>query len=326
MYRLIILTGLAVAVLLAGCAPARRDEPVSQDKSVRALKSIGRLLRESAQKLRGVEGIPFYKKKITRSLDYLRGGQLGENQFSALVDSIEHGGEEAIRHFKLHPISSLFGRFTDNSEGMIKILQNKINGLSLSQKEELDRLSMIDQSAAARFLKRHTDIADDKKFAELVRLQGLNLNRLNDAVIANHRLADAVAAELDVRGVLRRVDISKEALSSDLKLNSTNFALRETVFSTKNEADSYKFLQELSGVDVYKKGKVLHTLLTLGPDGKHLYRHLSPAEIKEIGPPLGEVLTRGVINPHPAVMRKPHLLPQHLREFYKTDQSKDIIF
>lgn len=160
------------------------------------------------------------------------------------------------------------------------------------------------------------------------------MSRLNDAVIANHRLADAIAAELDVRGVLRRVGVSKEALSSDLKLNSTNdlklnstnFALGEIVFSIRNEADSYKFLQELIGLiggdvynDVYNKGKVLHTLLTLAPDGKHLYRHLSPAEIKEIGHPLGEVLTRGVINTPSALMRKPHLFPQHLREFYKTD-------
>ena len=121
---------------------------------------------------------------------------------------------------------------------------------------------------AAAFLKRHTDIADDKIFARLVEQQGKNLDDFAEAVATNHRLADAVGVELasDSAYGLKRLDISAEQIASELKVSSANFNLGEIVFttSTKDTASGYKFIQELSDVDVYDEAYALHLLLHRG--------------------------------------------------------------
>ena len=153
---------------------------------------------------------------------------------------------------------------------------------------------------AAAFLKRHTDIADDKIFARLVEQQGKNLDDFAEAVATNHRLADAVGVELasDSAYGLKRLDISAEQIASELKVSSLDYRLGEIVFttSTKDAASGYKFIQELSGVDVYDEAYALHLLLHRGRDGKFAYQILRAEEIKKLGNPFERKFTKPVLS------------------------------
>ena len=293
MCRQIVLVGLAAAILLSGCK-LQKEEPVAQQKSV------GRILDAALPSGAFVN----LTSKLRKVRDLVSGAHyrgLEEHEFRKLVDSLMESGSEGIKHFKLLPVSQVLDKFTKTTRELSQRLGNKIDRLSLPQKKELDRLAEADSVAAAAFLKKHTDIADDKIFARLVESQGNNLDDLAGWVVTNHRLAEAVTVQLEAGGHLKRLGISADQVASELKVSSSEFGIEDIVFanSTKNTTDGYKFLQELSGVDVYDEASVLAMLLHRGEDGKHLYLHFSPEVIKKLGNPFDKVFTMPVIIHNP---------------------------
>ena len=134
-------------------------------------------------------------------------------------------------------------------------------------------------------------------------------------VLTNHRLADAVTAELQARGTLKKLGIEAEEVASELKVSSSEFDIEETVFVdyAKKSTDGYRLLQELSGVDIYYELHVLDLLLRRGPDGKFAYEALSAQEIKNLSkPPFYTRFTKPIFSGKYIEGQS----SEHLREFY----------
>lgn len=313
MYRQFFLAGLAAAVLFSGCK-LQKDEPVAQEKS------IGRILDTAFQGKVAAREFEYYTSRISKLVEgaLIRG--VREDQLSELAEMVVKSGSKGINNFKQDVIRKIFYDFVETSKEMGQRLSNKIEALPPSVKIEFEAkmgTADADYAVAAAFLRKHTDIADDKIFARLVEQQGKNLDDFAEAVVTNHRLADAVGAELANKGRyygLEGLNISAEQISSELKISSKDFYLEKILFttSTKKTTDGYKFLQELSGVDVYDEAHVLDLLLRRGKDGKPVYQTLSAEEIKKLGNPFDKKFTKPIINGK----YSERWSSEHLREFY----------
>lgn len=349
MYKLIVMTALTTTVLLLGCSTVHTEEPVAQQKSVRAVTSLGRQLLDAARKHNGRD-ITYYLKDIDEAVDagnfFLR-----EDHFRRLVNIIVDGGEPAIYHFKLAKINRVFKKLENTNYQIGHRLNDLFYNLDFRDREKFDRLVEKDPAKAAAFLRKanllpnideikrsHARLYPGARFTrkdmqpeidEIKRLaedQGETVDLLIRTVIANHKLAEAVTVDLEYRGILRRFELSSEAVSQELKVDLTYADLQGKVASLTDEnitvnnrtTVDFTFLEAFSGVDLDQKEEILRTLLTRGEDGKHLYRSLSAEEIEEIGWPLGLVFDKKIISLHPKYelehMRHYHA---HLREFIR---------
>ena len=310
MHRQIFWTGLAAVVLLCGCLP-HKEEPVAQQKS------IGRVLETAFQGKRGLQSLSLYAGKVAELTEVALTRGLREDQLRELATAVISGGSKGINNFKKAGIIKFIGEFTVVNTEIAKRMLRKIEGLSEPLKQELDKLAATAPEEAAAFMKKHTDIGDDEVFKRLVEQLGKNLDDFAEVVATNHRLADAVAVELasDSSYGLKKLGISAEQLASELKVSSADFLIDEAVFvsSAKNPADGYKFMQELSGVDVYDEASVLDLLLRKGKDGKHVYLNFSREDLIKLGNPFDKRFTK------PIISTDPKYASEHLREFYKTD-------
>ena len=314
MYKSIVLVGLTTAAMLSGCL-VRKDEPVAQQKN------IGRILDAAFQGKKGLQSLGYYASRVSDIVKRAHTGGLREDQLRELAAAVVSGGSKAINNFKKTGISKVFDEFVATSAEMTQRVQKKIDALPPPVKSELETkfaVGGVDHTEAAAFLKQHTDIADDKIFARLVEQQGKNLDDFAEAAATNHRLADAVGVELasDSAYGLKRLDISAEQMASELKVSTVDFHLGEIVFSTSKGASSgYRFIQELSGVDVYNEAYALHLLLHHGGDGKFAYQTLSAEEIKKLGNPFDKRFTKPVLSGK----YDKNWSSGYLRQFYETD-------
>jgi len=317
MSRQIFLIGLATAIMFTGCL-LRKDQPVAEEKS------IGRVLDEIAQgKKFGYKGVAFHVERVELSVvSALRNGGLGIVVLRQLAENVVMGGSKAIKTFKTAAVSKIFDKFANTSAQIAIRMGDKINALPAAIKSELDVKFAVqnpDYKEIAAFLKTHTDIADDKIFARLVKEQGEHLDDFAEAVATNHRLADVVGAEIGNRPIIYGVDgagISAEKITSELKISSDDYFLKEIMFETPNKSDTiagYKFVQELTGVDIGDEAAVLELLLRRGDDGKFAYQKLSPEEIKALGNPFDKHFTK------PLLTTDPKYAEDYLQQFYKTE-------
>jgi len=314
MSRQIILTGLATAVLFTGCK-LHKDEPVAQQKS------IGRILDAAFQVKKRAGDLATHVARVRIGVENAISKGLREDQFRGVVESVVMGGSKGISEFKKAGIRKIYGDFIETSGEMAQRLHDKMNALPPAVKSELDvkfAVPGVDYTEAAAFLKKHTDIADDKIFARLVTKLGKNLDDFAEAVATNHRLADAVGVELAIDSSygLKRMGISAEEMAAELKVSSNDFSIEEIVFNsaTKNPMDGYKFVQALSGVDVYDEAHALDLLLRRGNDGKFAYeKPVSSVEFKKLGNPFDKRFNK------PIISDDPKYASNHLRIFYKGD-------
>jgi len=330
MCRQIFMTGLAMTFLFMGCL-LRKDQPVAEQKS------IGRILDELAQgKKFGFEGAATHAKRVEYRVGQALDRGLREDHFRMLTKDIVMGGSEAIKEFKKASIRKIFDEFAKTSdeisERMVRIIDElpkearyEIEALALSKVEH----SVSSVEAVALNLKLHANIADDKIFVRLVNKQKKNLDEFAEAVATNHRLADAVGAEIanDASNYgLKKLGVSAEQISSELKLSSTDFDLDKIVFSydrwgnvriipigLDSTTEGYKFLQMLSGVNIDEEAKALDLLLRRRGGDDYDYKILGDEKIKEMGIPFEKYFTRPIFTTDPKHASK------HLLQFYKTD-------
>lgn len=317
MNRQFFLAGLALALMFAGCK-LHKEEPVAQQKNV------GRILDEALKGKKLLQDVPTHISKVRSGVKAAMSGRLSVGRFKDMVDSVLMGGSKAITEFKLAPLRNVFDEYVAITQEMTHRLAGKMEALPPAVKNELN-VSLarpdVNYTEAAAFLKKHTDIANDKIFARLVERLGHNLDEFAEAVATNHRLADAARAEFasanyDFKGL----PYSPEQIVSEMKISSKDFSLEKIVLNTAtdNPTDGYKYIQELSGVDVHDEAHVLDLLLRRGNDGKFAYESLSAAEIKKLGNPFDKKF----IEPFPDPALWPDAtkyMPEHLREFYKAD-------
>ena len=317
MCRQIFLTGLAAAILLSGCK-LHKDEPVAQQKS------IGRILDAAFQVKKRVGDVATHVSRVRVGVnDAIKKG-LREDEFRGVVESVVMGGSKGIAEFKAAGIRKIFDDYVATSGEMGERLANKMNALPPAAESELGikfAAPEVDYTEAAAFLKKHTDIADDKIFARLVEQQGKHLDDFAEAVATNHRLADAVQLELSLDSsydLLKGMGISAEELASELKVSSNDFYIEKVVFNsaTKNPTDGYKFLQELSGVDVYDEAHALDLLLRRGNDGKFAYETFpSSQEFKRLGNPFDKRFNKPILSGK----YDKEVSSDYLRQFYAAD-------
>ena len=154
----------------------------------------------------------------------------------------------------------------------------------------------------AAFLKTNTDVVDDKILARLVKKQGALLDDMAGAVATNHMLADAIGGVIGKESLglkLLPLDNTKQ-LASELKVSSKDFHLEEILFPNASDPTAgYKFVQELSGVDIGDEAAHLELLLRRGDDGKFAYQNLSAEEIKAIGNPFDKHFTKPILTTDP---------------------------
>lgn len=306
MCRQIFLTGLAMTILFTGCL-VRQDQPVAQEKSV------GRILDEiSGKGTRGAAKLTREADKVSKLIKKSTHTALREDEIRELADAVMSGGSKGINNFKTESISKVFDEFADKSNRMGDRLTSKLDELSSQHKIEINvMIASRNFAGAVEFLKKHSSIANDKVFKELVKSYGDSLDDFAEAVADNHRLADAVAAELasDSSYGLKKLGISVEHMASELKVGLKDFNLDALIApSGTDPAQSYKFLQELSGVDVYHEGAHLELMLRRGEDGKHVYLTLSDEQIKKLGNPFDKDFTKPVISTNYDQMSSEYLL------------------
>lgn len=316
MCRQFFLMGLAAVLLLTGCK-LYKDEPVAQEKN------IGRILDAAFQVKKRVGDLATHISRVRDGVNNAIKKGLREDEFRGVVESVVMGGSKGINEFKQAGISKIFDDYVATSGEMGERLANKMNALPPAAKSELDikfAAPGVDYTEAAAFLKKHTDIADDKIFARLVEQQGKHLDDFAEAVATNHRLADAVGLELALDSsynLLKGMGISAEELASELKVSSNDFGI-EMIFNsaTKNPTDGYKFLQELSGVDVYDEAHVLELLLRRGDDGKFAYETFpSSNEFKRLGNPFDKRFNKPILSGK----YDKEVSSDYLRQFYAAD-------
>jgi len=312
MSRQILAPGLAMTIVFTGCL-LRKDQPVAEQKN------LGRIL-DMAVKGKGVRGIADYAGIVRNLIEQALSKGLREDQLRVLADAVVNGGSEGIKQFKFTSLRKTLNEFIKINLEINQKLASKIDELPPPLKSEALRLDAMDNTDPVLFaalLKKNTGIADDKIFKRLVNTQGELLDDLAEGILTNHRLADAVGAELasDSSYGLKQLGLSTEQISSELKLSSTDTGLQTVLFTT-NKSDplvGYKIFQELSGVDVHDEAAVLKWLLQRGKDGKHVYLNFSPEDLKQLGEPFDKVFTK------PIITTDPKLASEHLRAFYEAD-------
>jgi len=316
MNRQIFLVVLATAFVFTGCL-LRKDQPVAEQKS------IGRVLDEAFKGKRALQNLGHYTSRINRLVEgaLIRG--LREDQIRELVEAVVKTGSKGINNFKKAGFVKIFDEYVDTSSKLAQRIADKVNALPPPIKSELNVNFAVpnpDYRELAAFLKTHTDIADDKIFARLVKEQGEHLDDFAEAVATNHRVADAVGAEIANNSGnygLKQLGISAEQITSELKVSSDDYFLKEIMFTTPDPDPlaGYKFLQELTGVDIGDEAAVLELLLRRGDDGKFAYQKLSPEEIKALGNPFDKHFTKPIINGKYSEAWS----SEHLQQFYKAD-------
>lgn len=315
MCRQIFLVGLAMTFLFTGCL-LRKDQPVAEQKS------FGRALDEAFQGKKGMASLKHYELKVSQLLDTGLKRGLREDEIRELADAVVSGGSKAINNFKKAVFVKIFDEYADTSAEIAQRMADKLNALPPPIKSELNVNFAVpnpDYREIAAFLKTHTDIADDKTFARLVKKQGEHLDDFAEAVATNHRVADAVGAEIandSGNYGLKRLGLSAEQMTSELKISSDDFFLERILFTTPAKSDpiaGYKFVQELSGVDIGDEAAVLELLLRRGDDGKFAYQKLSAEEIKALGNPFDKLFTKRIL------ITPKSLASDYLQQFYKTN-------
>ena len=266
MCRQILAAGLATAILFTGCL-LRKDQPVAQEKS------IGRTLDEVfGQGTRGAKKLADEAKTVGRLVDKAQRRSLREDEMRDLINAIVSGGSKGINSFKTRGISKILDDFKKSSADVQKKLNSKIDELPEPAKNEF---RLKDTAEKVEFMKKNTNIANDRIFKRLVKSQDKLLEKFNKAVATNHRLADAVGVEIaNTPGNygLKTLRISAEQLSSELKVSSNDFFAFHLHFATSPKGDvaeGYKLYQELAGINVYDKASELDKLLRSSAAGKY---------------------------------------------------------
>ena len=266
MGRQIFLIGLVTAILFSGCL-LRKDQPVAQEKS------IGRILDEVfGQGTRSATKLAEEAKKVSKLVKKAQRTNLREDELRDLIDAVVSGGSKGINSFKTTGISKILADFKKRSADVQNRLHSKIDALPEPVKNEF---RLKDTAEKVAFLKKNTDIAKDRTFKRLVKSQAKLLDDFVEAVATNHRLADAVGAEIAKTPGnygLTRLGISAEQISAELKVSSNDFFAFHLHFdiSPKGDvAEGYKLYQELAGIDVYDKASALDKLLRSSAAGKY---------------------------------------------------------
>ena len=266
MNRQIFLIGLATVIVFTGCL-LRKDQPVAQEKSV------GRILDEVfGQGTRSATKLAEEAKEVSKLVKKAQRKSLQENEMRDLISAVVSGGSKAIDSFKTTGISKILDDFKNRSADVQKRLYSKIDTLPQPVKNEF---MLKDIAEKVVFLKTHTNIANDRTFKRLVKAQGKLLDDFIKAVTTNHKLADAVGVEIANNSGnygLKRLNISAEQISSELKVSSNDFFASHLHFATSQKGDvaeGYKLYQELFGIDVYNKASALDKLLRSSAAGKY---------------------------------------------------------
>jgi len=310
MCRQVFLIGLAMAIMFTGCL-LRKDQPVAEQKS------IGRVLDEAFKGRKGLQSQEAYISAVRPNLQRGLTEGFDRNKLDSLGTVIIRGGSQGIVAFKTALISKIFDEFAVTSDMIAKRITSYYDLLSPSVRTEVDvKLFGADLNylEAVALLKKHTGIADDKVFARLVKKQGEHLDELAEGVATNHRVADALGAEIASRPdhfALKMSGVSVEEFTSELKVSSDDFFLKEIMFNTPDKSNplaGYKFVQELSGVDIGDEAAVLELLLRRGDDGKFAYQKLSAEEIKALGNPFDKHFTKPILADDPKLAADDYLL------------------
>ena len=320
MCRQVILTGLAAAVLLSGCI-LRKEEPVAQQKSV------GDALDKA---LRGKHGLDSLVEKANKVSELIEGvgltRGLREDQFIELVETLVVAGSRGIINFKKKNISKIFYAFSETCHDISRRLATKTDAWSQLRKAAFNWIPGEDIEEVAAFLKKHTDIADDKIFVRLVERLDKLFDDVAEAVVANHLVADAIGVELasDSKHYgLKSLGISPQQMVSELKASSADFRIDDLVFAiaTKTPTDGFNLIRELMGVDVwsdyvYMEVLVLRQLLTRGEDGEFAYK-LDYGKNVIMNRPFDKKFTKPIISGKYSGNYSDSWSTQYLREFYK---------
>ena len=316
MCRQIFLTGLATVILLSGCL-VRQNQPVAQEKS------LGRLLDEAFGKgARGAAKLTREADKVSKLIKKSTHTALREDEIRDLASAVMSSGSKGIDNFKTEGLNKVFDEFVDKANQMGERLATRLDALSPQLRSEVNNMILSKNFAgAAELLKKHSGIADDRAFKRLVKSYGESLDNFAEAVADNHRLADVVAAELasDSSYGLKKLGISAEHMAAELKVGLKDFNLDAIIAPAGTDpAQSYKFLQEVSGVDVYHEAAHLELMLRRGEDGKHVYLTLSDEQIKKLGNPFDKDFTKPVISSN-----YDHMSGEYLLNIYKKPAPLD---
>ena len=318
MSRQIFLVGLATAIMFTGCL-LRTDQPVAEQKSIgRILDEIGPL-NGIGGGWTGVHGRHAYRVNVL-VLESHQG--LGEASLRRLAKEVVLGGSKSIEMFKKAAISRVFGDFMEVTYEISSRITKKMGAFPPATIRELnEKLAMPnpDYKWLAAFLKTNTDVVDDKILARLVKRQGALLDDMAGAVATNHMLADAIGGVIGKESLglkLLPLDNTKQ-LASELKVSSKDFHLEEILFPNASDPTAgYKFVQELSGVDIGDEAAHLELMLRRGDDGKFAYQNLSAEEIKALGNPFDKHFTKPILTTD----------PEWFGEFDKTTEFYELMF
>ena len=275
---------IGLVLVLAGCI-VRSPEPVAQKKS------LGKVLDDM---FKGVADVAQEARKVDTLVKKASKTALKEDEVKQLAGAVVRGGSEAIEAFK----SPLFknkrvASMTEISAAIYKRVEAYSNWLSPQQVKEFEQIADSENiTAMADFVKKNTNLADDKIFRRQVELHGEHLDEFAEMVADNHRLAGAVGAALADDVTFKQLNIDPNDIAAELRIGRKS-ALDYIMIS--DGGMWAQFIQEISGVDIWRESAHLELMLRRGGDGKPLYAKLSKSEVEKLGNPFDEDFTEPVV-------------------------------
>ena len=288
--------GLVLVGLMVGCLVKKTDTFAEQ-------KSIGRVLDElferKAVALDAENG--FWKRSLEVSveLNNVRNllnkawmNALTADEIKQLAGAVLRGGSRAIDDFKKSATERV-GELL-RMEGIIKKTTEAIKTMPTEQqKKYFDLYKSGDASSAAMYLKKHTNLAYDKMYMRQVTSLSQWLDEVAEAVVDNHKLANAVGQELATSSILKSTAINTDDIVADLKIDAKYLGMPN--FSG-DVSLIFKMIQDISGSDIWSELAYLQVLLRRTDSGKPIYTKLQKYEVNELVNPYEKEFTPPVAN------------------------------
>ena len=278
-----------LVLVLAGCI-VRSPEPVAQEKS------LGKVLDDL---FKGVADVATEVKKVDSLVKKSAKTALKESEVEQLAGAVVRGGSESITTFKM---SAMVGEKLEKMSAILKGFGDRmvaeLEKLSSQQMREFEQIIKTDGlTATSGFFKQNTKLADDKIIKRQIELQGEYFDEIAEDIADNHRLAGAVGRELADDVSLKRINIKPEEIANELKIGGKDMAFTGLYDFTKaSKVDTgLKYLQELTGADIWREFTHFELMLRRGNDGKPIYTKLKKSEVERIGNPFDKNFTPPVV-------------------------------
>lgn len=279
---------LGAALLLVGCI-IRSPEPVAEKKG------IGQLLDDA---LGGAAKVADEVKKVDVLVQKSAKTALSQEEVADLAEAIVKGGGKTIEAFKeasLEEVINVVVRYDGLVKGMFNRFGAAFQSMPVKQQEALAAITDPKKNAseAVAIIKKHTNLASDKIFARQIELLGESLDEMAGAIADNHRLAEAVGAELRMEfksnSRLLASGIEADDVAAELKIGMKDVFVPPELL--RKSSENTFIIQEITGVDIWRETVHLELMLRRGDDGKPLYTKLTPEQIGKLGNPFDKKFT-----------------------------------